>query len=393
MSDDIILPTADAIIAPVLEKLYELRPNSFQHLNLRTGVYWHPVLGFRAQAALMLKRLSNLVAERRLNAAEGQALLDYVASEFMAVPETDKTFATGTITLNRPEVSPLPGGDIPKGTKFTRSETMWQGVKFPAAEYETLTDAHIDVNSSASVTIPIRAARAGADANCPILRTVSAPWSVSFPSIVANTAVSAFEAAGGSEGPGDAFLRMFARAYSIGQYGPTIAASRLGALSSTGVRHFLVYDTPSTGTQTLAVADESWASSTAWARSVQQSMYDTEVVGFGCKVSVVPIENIVITAQATVSLRDPNYLKNTTEIDQAINKTVRSFFDDRPEFHIWDSTAVAAAVARAHPKIFTCPSVTIKDAASGSTIPGNPTERYHFLLASNSVKVTYTGPV
>lgn len=399
MADDIIIPTADAVITPVLEKLYEKRPNSFQHLNLRSGRYWHPVLGYRAQAARMLKRLALLAAARRLKTATGQELLDYVASEYEAVPETDNTFAVGTLTLSRDPAEDLPGGVIPKGTRFTRTKFEAVGITFETAEYETLTDVYVAAESSTGFAIPIRALRPGSHANTPKTETVI-DLGVAIPSLlefVRNLEVSAFEAAGGSDGTDDAFVRLFAQTFSRGQYGPTADASKLGALSTTGVRHFLVYDEISTGSQKVLIADASWGSSARWASAVQQTMYDADLVGFGCKVSFGMIRNKPVAVEATVVLRDPNYLTETTEIDLAIQTAARSYFDNRADWNMWSVSALKAAVARAHPKIFNCPTVAVKNFATGTALteiltPNFATEQFHYLVSSNATKLSYLGP-
>lgn len=397
MSDTILIPTADAIIEPVIAKIIEKRPKSAQYLNSRTGVYWHPVLGYRAQAAMMLKRLAQLAAERRLKTATGKALLDYVASEYDAVPETDKTYAEGTITLGRGDGETFPGGDYPKGTRITRSAYTSYGVSLESAEYETLADAHIDVSSSVSVTIPIRATRTGAHANHPLLLASDPAQKITIPNLVANVIVTDFQVGGGSEGADDTFVRLFARAYSRGQFGPISSASKLGALSATGVRHLLVYDVPTTGTQHVLVADSSWGSSERWAGAVQQSIYDNDLVGFGCKVVVDRLRNQVISVDATISLRDATYLAETTEIDLAVQKAVRSYFDDRVDWNLWNADSLKAAITRAHTKIYSCSSVTVRDATSGAalderTSPDYSSEQYHYYLASNAMKLTYVGP-
>ncbi len=398
MTDRIILPTADVVIAPVVAKIIEKRPNSAPYLNGRTGVYWHPVLGFRGQAAKMLQRLSLLAAERRLKTAEGKALLDYVASEFDTVPETDKTFAEGTVTLGRGTDPEFPGGDYPAGTRITRSSYTFLGVTLPSAEYETLTDAHIDVNSTAPVVIPIRAIRAGAHADQPILLGDNLlTEAISLPPLVDNVVVTGFEAGGGSEGPDDPFVRQFARVFASGQYGPTSDASRLGALSATGVRHYLVFDEPVGGTQTVLIADSQWGSSDRWAGIVQQSIYDAELVGFGLNVYVRRVRSKVITVDAAVSLRSGTYLADTTEIDIAVQQAVRSYFDDRLDWNTWNAASLRAAIGRAHKKVYSCSSVVVRDAATGVALPeilspDYSTEQFHLELASNAMKLTYAGP-
>lgn len=397
MTDQILIPPADAVITPVLEKMYEKRPSAFKYLNLRSGVYWHPVFGFRAQAARMIQRLALLAAARTLKTAEGQELLDYVASEFEVVPETDKTFAEGTVTIGRSDLTkPLPGGTFPKGTRILRSAFTALSVSVPAAEYELLAAAVIDVGSTGTVTVPVRATRVGAHANTPTLLT-NTQFGITLPGLVQNVAVTDFQTGGGSDGPDDDFVRLFARTFALGQYGPTSAASKLGALSATGVRHMLVFDTVATGTQTVLVADKSWGSSERWAGLVQQSMYDADLVGFGCKIAFARVRNRVISVTASVNLRDANYLKETTDIDVAIQDALRSYFDDRTDWNVWNTDALKSVITRAHPKVFGCSSVAVLDAATASPLseiisPDYTTEQVHLMLASNGTKLTYLGP-
>lgn len=395
MADKLIVPSADAVVTPVLEKLYELRPASFRHLNLRSGTYWHPVLGFRAQSAVALRRLTSLIAARRLDTAEGRELLDYIASEHEAVPETAATRAEGTITVV--PGAPLLGGTIPRGSKVIRTAVTSLGIDIPTCEFETITDTYVQPGSSTPVVIPIRATREGVEGNTPLLTAATSTAGVSFQTNVRGLTVSAFETAGGSAGADDPYARRFARTYSLGQYGPTSAASKLGALSGAGVRHFLEFDEVSSGTQRVLVADASWASSDRWAKKIQQAMYDADLVGFGCKVTFGRVRNIVIAVDATVVLRDTNFLEETTDVQLAIQKAVRSYFDDRADWNVWNESALRSVIARADRKIFACPSVTVRNASTGATLteiltPDYTAEQFHYYAASNATKLTFLGP-
>lgn len=401
MTEKIIVPTADAVITPTLEKMYERRPSCFRHLNLRSGIYWHPVLGYRAQAAKMLERLAALAAARRLKTATGRELLDYVASEYDGVPSTDRTFAIGHIKLTRAAPpTPIPAGTIPKGTRFTRASFDALGVTFETAEYETLTDAFMPLNSTAIVTIPVRSTREGSHANTPLL-SGSTTTNITFPRLFQNIVVSEFQAAGGSDGSSgadfDTYVRQYAKAFAFGQYGPTAAASRLGALRSTGVRHLLVYDYIPDGIQNVLVADSAWGSSDRLAAAAQQVMYDADLVGFGCRVRFGKIRNRVISVSATIALRDPNYLGDTTDVDLAVQTAVRSYFDDRADWNVWNTSALKAVIARAHPKIFNCTAAIVRDSSDGSTVSEILTadfaaEQFHHYLANNAMSLTYVGP-
>lgn len=393
MSDKPIVPTADEILTPALERMYELKPNSFQHIDLRTGVYWHPFLAFRSQAALNIRRLASLVAANRLSTAEGKDLQEYVASEYDAVPETDPTFAIGWVTLNRTGTGV---GDIPKGTRIVRQASPTSQIPHTAAEYVTEVDVHFDPGQLSAFNVPIKAVTPGAAANLP-LQTPTVFPSLSLGTVFDSTiTIGSFTAAGGSDGADDDFVRRYAKAFAIGQYGPTEAESRYGVLRATGVRHLLAFDLPGSGTQRILVADASWGSSVRWANQVQQSLYDNDLVGFGCKVQVRQVRNKVISAEPTIVLRDKNFMTETTEIDLAVASAIRSYFDDRPDWNVWRTSAIQAVITRAHPKILYCPALTIKDVTgtpmSEIAAPDYNAEQYHYYLARNATKITYQGP-
>lgn len=404
MTDKILIPTPDAIVGPVLEKMYEVRPTTFQHLNLRSGVYWHPVAGFRAQAAKALGRLADRAAARRLNSATGQDLRDYVASEFLFdVPELGKTYAEGTVTLSRADLTaPLTGGDYPKGTRVSRSSQIVSGVVLPPASYETLVDVHVDDGSTADVVLPIRATLPGSSSSYRAAVGIDVPVStlvsVSNPNLVPNMTVTDFQVGGGSDEGDDPFIRAIAKTAARGQYGPTADASKLAAITSLGVRKFLVYDRVDIGAQRILVADSAWCSSDRWAAIVQGGIYDSDLVGFGCKMSVGSVFNYGISATAQVALRDANYLADTSDIDDAIRKATRSYFDDRPDWNLWNKDALRSAIAVSHPKILSCLSVTVKSLGAGTPevseilTPDYTTTQYHFLLASNAMTTSYVGP-
>ncbi len=212
----------------------------------------------------------------------------------------------------------------------------------------------------------------------------------------ANITVNTFSAGGGSDGVDDPYVRSYAKAFAVGQYGPTEAASRYGALRASGVRNILVFDLPGTGIEQVLVGDSSWGSSVRWTAGVQQSLYDDDLVGVGCKVQVSGVQNLVVTIVATVTLRDTNYLIETTEIDNSIRDAVASYLNDRSDWNIWKEDALKAAIVRSHSKIFNCPSVVMKDVAgnviSEISTPDYNTTQFHYFLANGAVKITYEGP-
>jgi len=389
-----ILFTADKILTPVLTKFYELRPNAQKHINLRSGVYWHPFLGYRGQAARAIVQLVDLVKNGRLSTAEGEALLDLVESEFDTLIDTTPTFARGEMSLTRS--STIVAGDVPKGTRFSRPANLTTQIPVAAATYETLANAHFNVGQATVTGIPIQALTAGAAANHPIRTDVVAHGVAGSGLFDPSLTVSAFSTAGGSDKPGDNYVRQFARAYSLGQYGPTADASRYGALLSTGVRYMLAFDLPGTGTQKILIADQSWGSSSRWAAQVQQSIYDADLIGHGCKVVVDQVRNKVITVEATVALRDRQYRTETLDVDEAIRKAARSYFDDRPDWNVWNTTSLKGAITRAHAKILNCSAATVKDVTGATltqiTTPDYNSEQFHYYLANSAVVITYQDP-
>lgn len=397
MTDLILVPSADQVLIPTLQAMYAKRPSCFKHLNLKSGVYYHPVHGYRAQAARMLSRLTELAGARTLKTATGSELLDYARSEFDLDIETAKTKAEGTLTLSRTSVSPTPGGFYPKGTRVTRSAFVSLGIAFESAEFETLADAYVAAGANPAITeIPIRCTREGTAGNTPLL-TQNATLGVTAPSLVGNMSVSGFATAGGSDGADDPFVRNFARSQARGQFGPTSEASKFGVLAASGVRHFLVFDSALEGKQTILIADASWASSGRWAGKVQQSMIDNDLVGFGCVIIVGQISSKVVTVTSTVVLRDGNDRNDTTEIDVAIQGAVASYFDDRPDFNTWTTESLKSAIVQSHTKIFRVVSAVVSDASDNTTLSEIPTAdfslpQYHYLVSNQAVKITYQGP-
>ena len=210
--------------------------------------------------------------------------------------------------------------------------------------------------------------------------------------------VLAFDIGGGSTGNDDEYVRRFARAAARGEDGPTADASKYGALKGNGVRRFLVFDNPVEGVQAVLVADANWGSSRRWAAIVQRSLYDADLVGFGCKVRVGRVINRSIVVRATVALRDGGYLVETTDIDVAIRKATTAYFDDRPDWHLWSEGALRTAIGLAHPRILSCREAKVFDTDSGAPVdevltPDFGVDPEHLLLASNAMQITFVGPV
>lgn len=394
MSDRPPLFTADEILTAALESQYSSRPSSFPHINLRSGVYWHPYLGFRGQAATNIIRLASLVQSSSLRAS-GQDLLDYVASEFDALPSSENSFAVGEVSFVR--TTSTTSGDIPAGTVLNRKANALTQIPIASAQYEMLLAVHFAVGQTVAGPVPVRAKTAGPPSNH-VLRTDSVPHGVkvSIELFDETITVSTFTAAGGGLKADDTFVRRYARAFAAGQYGPTAAASRYAVLRASGVRNLLVFDAPGTGVEKLLVGDSSWASCDRWAKVVQQEMYDAGLVGHGCKVVVAPLRNRVVSLRATVALRDRAFIADTTEVAKAVRSACAAYFD-REDWNVWKTNGLRSVITRAHPKIFHCSSAVVVALDTGLTLsevttPNYTLEQLHFYLAQGAVDITYTGP-
>lgn len=394
MSDRPLLFTADEILTAALESQYSSRPSSFQHINLRSGVYWHPYLGFRGQTATNITRLASLVQSSSLRAS-GQDLLDYVASEFDALPSSENSSAVGEVSFVR--TTSTTSGDIPAGTILSCKGNALTQIPIVAAQYEMLLPVHFAIGQRTAAPVPIRAKTAGPASNH-VLRTDTVAHGVKAATELFDETitVSTFTAAGGGLKADDTFVRRYARAFAAGQFGPTAAASHYAVLRAAGVRNLLVADIPGSGAEQILIADSSWASCDRWAKIVQQDMYDAGLVGHGCKVVVGPIRNRVVSLQATVALRDRAFTADTLEVSQAVRSACAAYLD-REDWNVWKMNGLRSAITRSHPKVFHCSSAVMTALDTGLplsevTTPNYNLEQFHFYLAQGAVDITYTGP-
>lgn len=406
------MKTPDQILADGLNKFYALRPRAQEHIDFRTGNYWHLFAAQRAQIAYALSRVGNMLSKNSLEAT-GADLVDFINSEYTQVlsQDLDGTRAIGSVTFVRSGLdalgNPAAFGVIPKGTRLSREAGLAAAIPYVAAEYETTVDCRMDYGAGTSVPVPIRAVGIGAKYNQPKRYLKDNPQLKISGTLFDTTIITDFfYAAGGSDPIGSSvnfnpinadeaneFLRTFAVAFARGQYGPTRDASIYGAIRGTGGRHALTYDDPVAGVQNIVVADSSWASSPEWCASIEQSITDAGLVGFGCRINVIGVENKVVSVSANVTLRDWAFVTDTSEIDKAIAAAVQSYFDDRPDFSTIRNHALKNAISRAHSKILKCSAVTVAYAPDSSVIVDTTTPAYlHYYLTGQTVNTTYTGP-
>ena len=419
------IPTADDVIGPAIDALVAKRPKALRWLNhyelTRTdgarSRYATVVGAWRAQAIVACNRLASELAARFLDTANGQALRELVSEPDFGSLTLDETasFALGVAFLDR--VTDVahpnkPAGVIPAGTRFRRNANpAAQPLPILAAEYVTIQPVVCDATQT-SVIVPIRAVRAGADANIVPEQGISNAAGVTIASRTydqeANVATDAkwsltfVEAGGGSAGLVDDDLRRIARGQAGGLQGPTRSAIRAGVLRFPGVNRIAIFDSPGGGASypvphtRIFAADDSWSGSALWTSALIQSVSD-EWAGFGCHLLAGVVTNIYIRVECTVQLRDARKLTDTSQIAADIRAAIKAYFDDRDDWYQWNLGQLRAVISNASRDILTCTSATVRDrlgnilAAPVVDTMQDVTLRHYYLLG-DGVTPTFTGP-
>ena len=208
-------------------------------------------------------------------------------------------------------------------------------------------------------------------------------------------------AAGGADGTSEDLLRRAARAYALGRYAPTLGAISAGVLQA-GAYQAAVFDVPSQAITVVLAEDVSWAVSNTWLAELQSAV-QASAVGFGCKVLVTGATNTFVRVACTITLRDPSFIVDTSDVSAALATAVQGYFDNRPDWYTWRLGALRGVCSRAHPNILMCQSVVVTDAVSGNVLPepttnpklgftGNGNTAYHYLLCDGAVQATYLVP-
>lgn len=383
------IPTPDELVSKGIDKLVALRPRALQHINGGTGVYSHVFAGWRAQAALMVRRLADYAKNGRLAFADSDALKALAGSEFDTLDELAATPAVGQVVLAR--AAGRAGGSIRQGSRFTRAADTTSQQLYDDATYVCAVDTHVPFGAT-SIEVPLVASRAGSFGNRPSVGAAQTEIEIA-DNIIDRTAwtVTSYEMGGGSDGVTDDDIRRYAAAFSQGQYGPTDKAVLAGALRA-GAKHAIVVDDPAIAALRLYIADQSWGGSARWAKLVRQRLSDEKAIGFGCKVLVSFVTNQIVAVEATCKVRRASFLGETSTIDVAIQRALRTYFDDRPDFNRWKSSALRGIVARADRRLLSCSSVIVKTLAGATVAEPSASSTQHFLLLDNSVRATYQSP-
>lgn len=380
------VPTALEIVSPAVESISTTRPSAIPFLH--NGVYGHVIEGWKSQAALAIRRLAEGVRNSRLAFAEDAELADLCESEFEAPNDLSPTSAVGTATLSR---TAGPAVVVPDGFRMRRPARVVDPIPLPDVDVVVEGDT---LFSGTSVPVRIRAVRTGAFANTPLTTGLATDLVLSDTPPDPSIAVVSYSLAGGNNGPSDEAYRNYATAFVRGQFGPTNYATVYGALHTSGVRRWAVYDDTATGTSRIYVADSSWGSSSEWASRVKQNVYNTGTVGFGCVVDVDRVLNKIIHVNLTMVVRDAKYLNNTAVLDATLRQAARSYFDDRPDWYTWKLAGLRAAVTHAHRHLLYCSAVSVTDASGNpvsetdaSVLSSTP---YHFY--NTATAITYLPP-
>jgi hypothetical protein len=415
MPDRPQVPRIAQLLGPAIDAMVAARPSILPHINNGAGRWADLVAGWEAQCALLVRQIASEVAAARLRIATGDALTSLAASDFQTNRNPGATFAVGRAVISR--TGAMPGGIIPQGFRFRRPSVTTYTPQVASAAYIATRDVSWP-DSVSAISVPITASLAGAAANAPYYdadNTAGGPGLLELGDTAfdATAAVTAWEAAGGSDGEGDEDLRRQAAAYATGRYGPTLGAIVAGALSGIGVHRAAVFDVAQTSTGAaaaytgVAVADASWASGYGglpsgstlgvWEGLVGQVIADS-YQGVGGQVLVTGVANTRIRLDASFLLRSGDDLKDTSAIDAAVLAAARSYFDDRPDWYTWTAKGLRAWLSRAHEKILSCTSVTVRALAGNGALAEPPTKPIftatgiaatHYALASNGVTPVY----
>lgn len=413
------LPLLDDILAQGAAALLAARPSATGHHE--HGEYGKILAGWRAQLALVLAYVSSEIRASRLPLATGEPLLQLLASEFLATIAPGPSAAIGEVLLRRQLTTGSPTltgvfqpGVIKKGTRFVKRADPNASPAIAAAEYESIEPVYCNEVSDGYLTVSpylhyqdisvrIQAKRSGEAGNTVLFRNNPAPpvaivlSDTLFDSTVSTSGYVRFASVGGAAGGGldkqsDEELRSLGQALSTGQFAPTAAAALAGALNENGIVHAVARKNLTLAIQLVNIADRSWGWSVALQDRIAQAIRDAWQ-GFGCRVSLAAIENVLVSVTCSVILTDPKYAADTFEIREAVRKALRSYFDERPDFYMWRLQSIKAVIAHADARILTCSAASVVNGYTGAALPEpSGATRYHYYLADSGVTLSIASP-
>lgn len=393
------IPRSAAIVGAGIDAMVALRPSLVSKFNDPKSRYSAVAIGLRAQFDLLIRRMADEAVATRIGIATGDPLAAVAASEYDTVIESGATTAYGDLILSR-SAGGKPQGVIRKGHRFRRpADPNAQ----PLAKNEIGLEASQDVVmllGDVTARIPVTAKVAGAAGNYPqsyagIASDFQAVDALFDPNL---SITQGYIAGGADEGLDAKLVRRVARAEALGAYGPVDDALVAGALQVSGIRHAAIFDDPSRACSAVFVADASWAWSLSLSASLLAALQNTDSPreGFGCALASRAIYNRWIHVVATVQVRHPSALADTTLLDAPIRSALLSYFDDRPDFYTWRKAALRGVIARASREILTCTSADVRDAITGASLAepdttglGGSVALTHYMLSDLGVQVTY----
>lgn len=255
-------------------------------------------------------------------------------------------------------------GVIRSGTRVRVAANPAAVPPIGGGEYEVVRNTYAGVGTI-SLVAPVQAVTLGSGANLPImspaasleLSLAGSLYDVTEP---VRWGPSGLSAAGGTNGQSDALLRQAAAATWQGIYGPTRHALAAGAFQYPGLARCPILRDTTNGASVVYALDESWAQSPDWQAGLEQALKETWL-GVGCKLSRGTVTNRVVRVALTVVLREQNDLADVDAIADALEATVKAYFDDRSDFYVFRTRALRAVCSRAHRKILKCTSATVLD--------------------------------
>lgn len=370
---DPIIPSAASLVTAAIDAIVAARPSTLTAFNTPGSVYSGLPAMWRAQALLLLSRLSDEVKSARLGFAQGDALRTLAASEFNTALPPDPQPAYAQINLSRPG-SPGLQGTFPAGTTFTKQADP-NAVPLPiqAAQYKSLQAVYVGTGVLSTV-INCVATAPGSAGNLPYFGNYTNPTSIALSTPVWDSGwfTTNSQASGGSDGLPDPVLIAAAKAYATGQFGPTQGAIIAGILQQQSVRHLAVFPASNVFPYTSCyIADQNWASSVNWVALVAQAFVDTWQ-GFGGRVRFGTVFNTDIVVAPTIVLTSTDALNYTAEIDANVNAVVQAYFNDRTDWYRWRAGTLRALLSKADTRILQCTAVSVTDAVTGAPIPEPP---------------------
>jgi hypothetical protein len=255
---------------------------------------------------------------------------------------------------------------------------------------------------SPTVTVPIVAVQPGPHANLPQWTSGGQKRLIRVREPLFDQAAKhAFQlvelrAAGGAVGHNDDAVRKAARANWIGRHGPVAGALVAGCLQVPGPRDVVVREDLERGRAIVYVADQRWAYSDRWHEILLLRLRKQGRIGFGCSVAFGQVLNRLVRVELAVKLRSWNDLASSSAITERLRDALRAYFDERPDWWIWDLAAIRATCTQADARILGCPHAAVRD-SEGQPIaqpmepkPGQPL--IHWWFADDALDVSFLPP-